>query len=291
MVNLYSFIKQGDTFRKLAVNELLFVEYTCLQEETKFGIWSDSNYFAFVLSGKKMWKSLYHNYEADKGDILFIKKGANLTHQFFEDEFCAIFFFIPDDFIKSFFQKNANFLDTSQKNLSNQDAVLRVQPNEILNSYCHSISSYLTLDEKPNEQLLTLKFEELLLSLCTSVKHQQLTDYFISLCQDQAYHMSRVMEENFGYNLKIKDYAQLCHMGLSKFKKTFKEYYKTTPAVWLKQRKLDLALHRLLTSELPINQLSFECGFEDPSHFIRVFKQKYKVTPLQYRQQHLKTTK
>lgn len=42
MINLYSFIKESDSFRKLEVNDLLFVEYTCMQEETKFGIWSDS---------------------------------------------------------------------------------------------------------------------------------------------------------------------------------------------------------------------------------------------------------
>ena len=79
-----------------------------------------------------MWKSIYHDYEAIKGDILFIKKGANLTHQFFEDEFCAIFFFIPDDFIKSFLQKNPSFLQTSQKDLFGQDSVLRVKPDELL---------------------------------------------------------------------------------------------------------------------------------------------------------------
>ena len=291
MVNLYSYLKGDDSFRKLEVSELLFVEYTCMQEETKFGIWSDSNYLAFVLSGKKMWRSIYHDYVADHGDILFIKKGANLTHQFFDDEFCAIFFFIPDEFIKSFLQKNTSFLDTAQKDLSKQDAVLRVEPDQLLNSYRTSIISYLSLEEMPNEQLLKLKFEELLLSLCTGPQHHELTDYFISLCQSQEYQMSRVMEENFGYNLKVEDYAQLCHMSLSKFKKAFKEYYKATPAAWLRQRKLDLALHRLLTTDLAINQLSFECGFEDPSHFIRVFKQKHDITPLQYRQQRVKSAK
>ncbi|WP_425235401.1 helix-turn-helix domain-containing protein [Ulvibacterium sp.] len=283
MVNLYSFIKQSDDFIKLEANELLFVEYTCVQEETKFGIWSDSNYFAFVLSGKKMWRTIYHDYEVEKGDILFIKKGANLTHQFFEDEFCAIFFFIPDDFIKTFFSKNTSFLNASQKQLSNQDAVLRVKSNQLLENYRESISSYLTLDQKPSSQLIKLKFEELLLSLCVSKDHQDLADYLVSLCQDQTYHMTRIMEENFGYNLKIEDYAKLCHMSLSKFKKAFKDHYKITPGLWLKQRKLDLALHHLLNTDLPINQLSFESGFEDPSHFIRVFKQKYNTTPLKYR--------
>jgi AraC-like DNA-binding protein len=272
----------------MEVNELLFVEYICMQEDTKFGIWSNCNYFAFISSGKKMWKTLYHEYEVGKGDIIFVKKGANLTHQFFEDEFCAIFIFIPDDFIKSFLKKNPALLDTPQKDLSSQDAVLRVKPDELLESYCNSVVSYLYLSEKPGIELLILKFEELLLNLCIGKNHKNIRDYFISLCQDQEYLMCRVMEENFGYNLKIADYAQLCYMSLSTFKRAFKQFYKTTPASWLKQRKLDLALHRLLTSDLPINQIAFECGFEDTSHFIRVFKMKYKVTPLLYRQQRLK---
>lgn len=289
MLNLYSVIKDSNLFRKMEVSELLFVEYTCMREETKFGIWSDNNYFAFISSGKKMWRSIYHSYEANDGDIIFVKKGANITHQFFDDEFCAIFMFIPDDFIKTFLKRNASLLDASQKDLSGQDAVLRIHPNQLLESYYHSIQSYLSLDEKPNEQLLMLKFEELLLSLFSNKEHHELTDYFISLCQNQQYHMSRVMEENFAYNLKLEHYAQLCHMSLSTFKKSFHQYYHSTPAAWLKDKKLDIALHQITISDLSISQISFDCGFEDTSHFIRVFKQKYQLTPLQYRQKFSKT--
>ena len=96
--------------------------------------------------------------------------------------------------------------------------------------------------------------------------------------------MSRVMEENFAYNLKLEEYAQLCHMSLSTFKKTFKQYYHTTPASWLKNKKLDLAHDQVLTTDVSISHISFDCGFEDTSHFIRVFKERYGFTPLQYRQ-------
>ncbi|MEO6001264.1 MAG: AraC family transcriptional regulator [Chitinophagaceae bacterium] len=283
MINLYSTIKDSNLFRKMEVNELLFVEYVCMKEETRFGIWSNNNYFAFITSGRKLWRTIYHSYEVNDGDIIFVKKGANLTHQFFDDQFCAIFFFIPDDFIKTFLKQNLALLITSQKNLSSQDAVLRVHPDELLNSYCHSVQSYLSLSETPNEQLLKLKFEELLLSLFSNKKHQDLTDYFISLCQNQQYHMTRVMEENFAYNLKLENYAELCHMSLSAFKNNFKQYYHTTPADWLKHKKLDLARQQVLNSDLAINQISFDCGFEDTSHFIRVFKQKHHFTPHQYR--------
>jgi AraC-like DNA-binding protein len=286
MVNLFSAIKESALYSKLQVNELLFAEYTCMIEATKFGIWSNNNYFAFISSGKKIWRSIYHSYEVNEGDIIFVKKGANLTHQFYDHEFCAIFIFIPDDFIKEFLKRNSALLDTFQKDLSAQDSVLRIQPDELLESYYRSIQSYLSLSQKPNEQLLKLKFEELLLSLFSNRRNQDLTYYFISLSQNREYHMSRVMEKNFAYNLKLEDYAQLCHMSLSTFKKSFKQYYNTTPAAWLQQKKLDLARQRVLTTDLTINQISFECGFEDTSHFIRVFKQKNNLTPFQYRQKY-----
>ena len=69
MLNIHSAIKQNTAFRKLAVSDLLFVEFTCMVEETKFGIWSDNNYFAFISSGKKLWRTIYHSYEVDAGDI------------------------------------------------------------------------------------------------------------------------------------------------------------------------------------------------------------------------------
>ena len=288
MVNLFSFIKQSDQFRKLEVSDLLFVEYTCMEEATKFGIWSDSNYLAFIISGKKMWRSMHSDHVVEKGDILFVKKGANLTHQFFDDEFCAVFFFIPDEFITSFLKRHPNLLSRSGANTSWQDAVLRIKKDPLLYSYCDSVISYLGLPEKPGEELLLHKFDELLMSLCTKKEHQQVADFFASLNSGEDHMLQRIMEDNYAYNLKIDDFAHLCAMSLSKFKVRFKKLYGNTPAAWLKEKKLERARHLLTTSDAPVNQISFECGFESPSHFIRVFKQNYKQTPLQFKQQKLK---
>jgi AraC-like DNA-binding protein/quercetin dioxygenase-like cupin family protein len=286
MVNLHQFIMDHDRFRKMEVDELLFVEYTCMAEETRLGIWSHHNYFAYITSGKKMWKSKYHDYEVQQGDLLFIKKGAHLTHQFFEDEFCAIFLFLPDAFIQSFLQKHSQFLLASP--VLHQDAILRVTRDELLESYFVSIGSYLSLSEKPHEALLKLKFEELLLHLCTSARHQEMKDYFVSLCDSRSHQLRAVMEANFAYHLQVEDYAKLCHQSLSSFKRSFQQLYHTTPAAWLRQRRLDLALQLLITSDLAIGQISFQCGFEDASHFIRVFKQQHGATPHQYRLSHVR---
>ncbi|HMC86849.1 MAG TPA: AraC family transcriptional regulator [Chitinophagaceae bacterium] len=288
MINLYNAIQQSNLFPKMIVNDLLFVEYTCMREETKLGIWSNNNYFAFISSGKKAWRTIYHNYEVEDGDILFVKKGANLTHQFFGEEFCAVFMFLPDDFIKSFLQKNAILIDGKQKSLYGQDAVIRIQPDELLVNYSQSVRAYLSQSIKPPEQILLLKFEELLFSLFSNKNQQPLTDYFISLCQSRQYQLIRVIEENFAYNLAVEDYARLCHMSLSTFKKAFFQQYAATPAVWLKEKKLELSYQKLLNTEAVISQVALECGFEDTSHFIRVFKKRYGLTPLRCRQEYSK---
>jgi AraC-like DNA-binding protein len=156
----------------------------------------------------------------------------------------------------------------------------------LLQNYYHSIRSYLSLSSKPHEQLIILKFEELLLSLFGNKDHHQLTDYFVSLCQDQESQMTRIMESNFAYNLKLESYAELCNMSLSTFKRCFRQHYGTTPGSWLKNKKLDLAFRRLMSTDLSISQIALDCGFEDTSHFIRVFKERYAQTPLRYRQMH-----
>lgn len=265
------------------------MEYTCMREESKFGLWSNTNYFAFITSGKKMWRSVYNSYTVEQGDILFVKKGANLTHQFFDDQFCGIFVFIPDEFIQSFLKKYPHFLKGDQKDLSGQDSVLHVESNEILRHYAFSITGYLSASQPMDEKLVILKMEELLLNLVSSTEYESLTNYFISLCQGKSHHLKSIMEENFAYNLKLEDFAQLCHMSLSAFKKTFKEIYNTSPARWLKGKKLELACNKILTTDLPIAQISLECGFEATAHFIRAFKQEFGFSPLQYRIEHTKS--
>src|ERR1700744_3348758 len=128
MIDLYSAIKAIDKVRKIKVNELMFVEYTCMAEETKFDMWSDANYFAFISSGKKIWQSIYHSYEVNDGDIIFVKKGANLAHQFFDDDFCAVFIFIPDEGIREVLQMKHVRRETHPKARAGHGAVLSL-PN------------------------------------------------------------------------------------------------------------------------------------------------------------------
>jgi AraC-like DNA-binding protein len=51
------------------------------------------------------------------------------------------------------------------------------------------------------------------------------------------------------------------------------------------QKRLDYASLLIGTSSKSINDIAFESGFENNSHFSRVFRDRFGVSPLQYKKQ------
>ncbi|WP_158635200.1 helix-turn-helix domain-containing protein [Formosa maritima] len=87
------------------------------------------------------------------------------------------------------------------------------------------------------------------------------------------------MENNFMYNLKLNEFAQIANRSLSKFKVDFFEHYKTTLEKWVLNKRLAYAKQLLATTSKNISEIAYESGFEIISHFSRVFKTKYKASP------------
>jgi len=283
MLNIHTFISDSNYYKKLKVDDLLFVEYKCLVEEVKTGIWSDVNYFVFVTSGKKMWRSIHKEYIVETGDSLFVKKGANLVHQYFDEDYCALLVFISDDFIRKFMHRFSEIIRNEREISLETDSVIRVQLDKYLEGYVHSLASFFGAQSFPDTHLLQLKFEELLLNIFTRPLHKEVAQYLKTLNEHQRVHLEQIMEENFSYNLKLEDFAGLCNMSLSSFKRMFNKIYKTSPGKWLSEKRLDFAAYLLETTNKNVNEVSIDSGFEDSSSFIRAFKQKFDRTPLQYR--------
>ena len=101
--------------------------------------------------------------------------------------------------------------------------------------------------------------------------------------------IERVMSENFLYNLKVEEFAKMCGRSLSAFKRDFREIYNNTPSRWIMEKRLEHARNLLVDSNLNINQICYDSGFINTSHFIKSFKKKYELPPHQYRAAHTNT--
>jgi AraC family transcriptional regulator len=63
----------------------------------------------------------------------------------------------------------------------------------------------------------------------------------------------------------------------------FKTVFRITPHQYLVQVRLAHATRLLQHTSTPVHEITWRCGFEDPSAFCRAFKVAYGVSPLHYR--------
>ena len=89
--------------------------------------------------------------------------------------------------------------------------------------------------------------------------------------------------EHLNENLNVQDLADMCHMSYSYFAKTFHKLYGQSCKEYIEYLRLSKAENLLLFTDYDLNYISEETGFADCSHFIRVFKRKYEMTPKRFR--------
>ncbi len=89
--------------------------------------------------------------------------------------------------------------------------------------------------------------------------------------------------QHSGENLKAEDLARKYHMSYSHFARTFKYLYDQTFKEYLEFIRLSKAADFLLFTDYDLNFISQETGFSDSSHLIRQFRNRYGMTPKQYR--------
>jgi len=266
----------------MKTDDLLFAEYKCLVDEDRGEVWSHTNYFAFGLSGKKLWKTINGKYFVQPGELLFVKKGANAVYQYFDEEFLALIIFIPDDFIKSVIEKHKPDL-YKLKSTKEQDSIISIETDEVLDSYFHSLLSYFVKEKPISKTLLKLKIEELIVSLITNQNNSLLINSFKEIYDSNKVSIKEIMEANYCNNLTLEEYAKLCARSLSTFKRDFFNIYKKTPGKWLTEKRLAHSRYLMQNTKKNIDEIIFNSGFKNRSHFIRTFKNKYGTTPLKFK--------
>lgn len=280
MINYYELVRNNpEYFRQFSCNDLLFLNYDCPVKVKKVAKWSEHNYIYYVLSGKKTFHTADGEFTLTTGDIAFVKKGACIIEQHYEEPFCIVVFIIPDSFIVSFLK---DFNATGDNGDLPNRLIIPVTTDDMIQSFYYSILPYFASTDVP-EAIIELKFRELLLHILRNPANQELQNYFVQLRDQGESPIQEIMEANYAYNLTIDDYAKLCNRSASSFKRDFQMYYKTTPGRWLIGKKLDHAKNLLINSNRSVVDVAFESGFENTAHFCRLFKQKTGYTPLQYR--------
>ncbi len=285
-IDVYKYFLKHPRYKKLVGNDFLLVEYKCPIEVEKFKLWTATPFITYVISGQKDWTALDKTYTIKKGEALFINKGVYNTKQYFEVDYCVMLFFITDDFIRRFVKNHKDLLYSKCSDTTNSQ-IFNIDVGDSLNSLFLSVFNYLNQSNNIPKDLVEIKFNELLFNIVLNPANKDLVRFFNSLVLTNKTSLNDVMMKNFHSDLKIEEYARLYGKSLSSFKRDFQNHFKETPRKWLNKKRLEYAKTLLESPELNINDICFECGFKNPSHFNSSFKEMYKHPPNLYRKLYL----
>jgi AraC-like DNA-binding protein len=119
-----------------------------------------------------------------------------------------------------------------------------------------------------------------------SVQKEQNKDPDINLIYKAAF----ILRESIENPISMHDLASGLPMGYSKFRKLFKEVTSYSPQQYLLNLRINKAKELLLATELNVNEIAYQTGFDSEFYFSSLFKKKVGSSPVNYRVQIRKMT-
>ncbi len=161
--------------------------------------------------------------------------------------------------------------------------IIEIGTSLLVDKYIQDLLFYFKNPSLANEDLLILKFKEIILLLLQTEYAVKLREVLSSLLVPTKFNFKQVIEAHLFSDLNNEDLANLTNRSLTSFKRDFKKIYNDTPAHYIMNRRIQAAKEKLEVSEDSISEVAFDCGFKDLSHFSKFFKQEYKLSPSEYR--------
>ena len=134
-------------------------------------------------------------------------------------------------------------------------------------------------NEQHRDYLIDLSLNELI----TRLLQQQSRDLMIASCKQGKLatplsHVIQYIEQHLAHTIDIDVLCKIACMSRSKFYQQFKLAFGSNPALWQQQLRLQKAYKRLEKGE-SISSVCYQLGFNNLSHFSRLFKQTFGATP------------
>jgi AraC-like DNA-binding protein len=218
-------------------------------------------------------------------EMLLIPKNTFMLSDFQSEHksLIAYIIFFDQSLIKEFLKKTNGPIQSNTTKAKS----FKMPKSDHITSYIEILK---TTYEKvsPSIELLKTKLLELLFLLDTLDNKKNLRPFLTAENEDNTKrNIKYIMKEHANTNLSIKDLALISGRSQSSFNRDFKRQYGCTPNQWLKARRLEKAYTLIKETSLSITEIGLEIGYENTSHFIKAFKEKYGHTPKQMRLENL----
>lgn len=212
-----------------------------------------------------------------------IKSCGRFISNYFKDQddndFEAILIYLYPDLIQELYPDIIEVLDQADIDTHPQ----KILDNKMVATYVEGLHLYFEHEDLIDEHLAKIKIKELNMILLKSNYFESVKELFRNLFKAEVKSFHQIIKNNIFNDLSIDQLAFLTHKSLSTFKRDFKKEFNSSPAKYIKRKRLEQAAFLLKTTNQTISKIAYSCCFQDLSTFSAVFKSHYNESPTTYR--------
>ena len=256
--------------------DLFVYDFRMVHDVVKSKVNLSMNMFSFLQVGKKQVHFSDTAIAVNPEQSLLIKKGNCLWTELLDTDnsyYCKLFFFSEKRLLE-FIEKHLD----GKPDENVETSYFIIENDAYINSYLNSLNTISSAPPIFIENLLSVKFEEIMLYLVHKYG-RRFEGYLHSLVSKNTSPFKKIVESNVHSNLKLEEIAFLCNMSLSTFKRYFTAEYKVSPGKWLQDKKLQRAKDLLESGNLKSSDIYLGVGYNNLSNFSIAFKNKFGVSP------------
>ena len=278
MIRVPSLIHAGE-FQSLKIQDMTFVAYRNQDPPLKNEVFFEEHAVIFVLEGEKKFVSATQTIHVRKGNIVFIRRGYYVMQETIDTNYRSLVFFFNEKLLKEFVGQHLELFENTLLSDEEYSTLLVFEITESLEKFTESIFPYFTLKTQYLNHFLRLKLQELLLHILEIDVSGQFKSILFSLYKGEKVDLEYLMQSYYLKLLSLEELSRLSGRSLSAFKRDFQEKFDTSPAFWIKNKRLEYAGLQLENTDKNVSEISMEIGYESISHFLKAFKEKFGKTP------------
>ncbi len=270
--------------KRFDLNSKCVIEKLRIRTPFRYGtIFQNEACFIFIKDGESTLNSPTEKMNIYVSESVLLKCGSYFADliQKSENQNCEIFVIhLHRDILLDLYKDEIpNFIKPSGKKYFAQ----KIHRHDIIIHFIESLDFYFQNPTLVNDDLVKLKIKELILLLLQTDNAENIISLFSHLFTPRQVSFKEVIQAHLFSKITIPELAVLSGRSLSAFKRDFEIYFKDSPASYIKEQKLLKANDLLVSTDFSVSEVCYEVGFSDTSHFTKLFKKKYNLTPTEYR--------
>lgn len=226
----------------------------------------------YVTEGKGIFTINGKTYQLKKGDAFLMCPGEQIYYEADKkNPWCYAWIGMQGVKVESYLKKTA---------FANSPIIHYSKDDQLSLLYIKLQKAY-SSDSRSRELLVNSVLYEILHFLINSVPNEK-----SDKDHNEKIYLNKIISYcaiNIDKQIKVSELAQYLGLDRSYLTRLFKSEMKISLKDYILKTKIDEANDLLKNTDLPINVISRSVGFDDPLYFSRIYKEKQKMSPKNYR--------